>query len=85
MSINSAAGLPPAPPGWKWTKVKDMIRETAFSCVYQACKAWKGWTGKGGFFDWMAVVRRPLIKTLKRSVIAAASEHLTRYGRNYSV
>jgi hypothetical protein len=50
---------------WEWTKVKDVIRETLFSRVYRACKDWKGWTGKGHFFERMSLARQILIKTIE--------------------
>lgn len=50
--------------GWEWTKVKDVIRETLFSRVYQACKEWKGWTGRGEFFERMDFVRQVIISTI---------------------
>jgi hypothetical protein len=52
--------------GWEWTKVKDVIRETLFSRIYRACKEWKGWTGRGDFFQRMDFVRRVLILTIER-------------------
>ena len=52
--------------GWEWTKVKDVIRETLFSRVYQSCKEWKGWSGKDGFFERMAFARRLLINTIEQ-------------------
>jgi hypothetical protein len=51
--------------GWEWTRVKDVIRETLFSRIYQACKQWKGWTGKRGFFERMATARRVMILTIE--------------------
>jgi hypothetical protein len=45
--------------------VKDVIRETLFSRVYQACKEWKGWTGRRGFFDRMALVRQMIVLTIE--------------------
>ena len=51
--------------GWEWTKVRDMIRETVFSRVYQACKEWKGWRGRGQFFERMDLVRRVMISTIE--------------------
>ncbi len=51
--------------GWEWTKVKDVIRETLFSRVYQACKEWKGWAGRGRFFERMLLVRRMMIATIE--------------------
>jgi hypothetical protein len=50
---------------WEWTKVKDVIRETLFSRVYQACKEWKGWTGRGQFFERIELVRRMMISTIE--------------------
>ena len=51
--------------GWEWTKVKDLIRDTLFSKIYQACKDWKGWTGRDGFFERMDLVRRIMILTVE--------------------
>jgi hypothetical protein len=51
--------------GWEWTKVKDVVRETLFSCVYRACKEWKGWSGRGQFFERMELVRRVMISTIE--------------------
>jgi hypothetical protein len=51
--------------GWEWTKVKDVIRETLFSRIYHACKEWKGWRGRKGFFERMDLVRRMMILTIE--------------------
>jgi hypothetical protein len=51
--------------GWEWTKVKDVIRETLFSRIYQACKEWKKWTGKKGFFERMNLVRHMVVMTIE--------------------
>lgn len=51
--------------GWEWTKVKDVIRESLFSRVYQACKEWKQWTGRKGFFQRMDFVRQMIIMTIE--------------------
>jgi hypothetical protein len=51
--------------GWEWTKVKDIIRESLFSRVYQACKEWKKWTGRKGFFERMHFVRQMMIMTIE--------------------
>ena len=51
--------------GWEWTRVKDVIRETMFTRIYQACKEWKGWTGRKGFFERMDFVRRMIILTIE--------------------
>lgn len=51
--------------GWEWTKVKDVIRETLFSRVYQACKQWKNWQGRGQFFERMDLVRSLVILTIE--------------------
>jgi hypothetical protein len=50
---------------WQWTKVKDVIRETLFSRIYSACKEWKQWTGRRGFFGRMDWVRRMMILTIE--------------------
>jgi hypothetical protein len=52
--------------GWEWTKVKDVVSESAFSKIYRACKEASGWTGKGSFFERMAVVRRLFFKTIEQ-------------------
>ena len=54
---------------WEWSKVKDLIRETLFSRVYQACKEWKGWTGRGRFFERMDLVRHLICLTLENGWI----------------
>jgi hypothetical protein len=51
---------------WEWTKVKDVGRDTLFSRVYAACREWKAWRGKGGFFERMALVRRVVIATIEQ-------------------
>ena len=51
--------------GWEWTKVTDVTRDTLFSRIYRTCKEWKGWTGKGEFFERMALVRRMMIMTIE--------------------
>jgi hypothetical protein len=52
--------------GWEWTKVKDVIRETLFSRVYRACKEWKRWSGRRGFFERVDFVRRMMILTIEQ-------------------
>jgi len=49
----------------EWTRVKDIVRETLFSRVYQACKEWKGWVGRGQFVERMDLVRRMVILTIE--------------------
>jgi hypothetical protein len=51
--------------GWQPTKVQDVIRETLFSRIYQACKKWKNWAGRGRFFERMGLVRRILVLTIQ--------------------
>ena len=51
--------------GWDWTRVKDVIRDSLFSTVYRACKAWKGWKGRRYFCDRMDVVRQMVLMTIK--------------------
>jgi len=51
--------------GWEWTRVKDIVRETLFSRVYRACKEWRGWVGRGKFFERMDLVRRMVVLTLE--------------------
>jgi hypothetical protein len=51
--------------GWEWTKVKDVIRETLFGRIYQACKEWKQWEGRGDFFERMNFVRHMMILTIE--------------------
>ncbi len=50
---------------WEWTKVKDVIRKTLFSRIYEACKQWKKWIGRGRFFERMDFVRRVMILTIE--------------------
>ncbi len=45
--------------------MKDFVRETLFSRVYAACKEWKGWRGKSGFFERMSLARRIMIATIE--------------------
>ena len=51
---------------WEWTKVKDVIRETLLSKIYQACKEWKTWEGRGRFYERMDLVRRIMILTIEK-------------------
>jgi hypothetical protein len=51
--------------GWEWTKVKDLIRETVFSRIYRACKEWKQWQGREGFFERMALARQMMLLTIE--------------------
>jgi len=51
--------------GWEWTSVKDVIRETLFSRIYQACREWQNWKGGGQFFDRIRLVRELLILTIE--------------------
>ncbi|MEY2486179.1 MAG: hypothetical protein QOH39_1827 [Verrucomicrobiota bacterium] len=50
---------------WEWTKVKDVVSDSALSRIYRACKEWQGWTGKGEFFERMALVRKIFIKSIE--------------------
>src|SRR5438132_3427663 len=50
---------------WRWTQVKDIVRETLFSRVYGACKECKGWTGRREFFERMDLVRRMIVLTIE--------------------
>jgi hypothetical protein len=50
---------------WEWTKVKDVLRETLFSRVYRACKEWKGWTGRGEFFERMELAREIMFLSIE--------------------
>jgi hypothetical protein len=52
--------------GWEWTKAKDVIRETMFSRIYQACKKWKQWTRRKGFFERMYFVRTIVMMTIEK-------------------
>jgi len=52
--------------GWEWSKVNDVVRETLFSRIYQACKKWKDWTRRGQFFERMDCVRRIIIATIEQ-------------------
>ena len=45
--------------------MKEVIRETFFSQIYRACKEWRGWTGRAGFFERMQLVRHILISTIE--------------------
>jgi hypothetical protein len=54
---------------WEWTKVKDVIRETLFSRVYQGCKEWKGWIGRRRFFERMQLVREMICLTIENGWI----------------
>jgi len=51
--------------GWEWTKVKDVVRQTVFSRIYQACKEWQSWKGRDQFFERMEVVRVVMILTIE--------------------
>lgn len=51
--------------GWEWTKVKDVLRETLFSRIYRACKEWKQWEGREGFFERVSLVRQMMILTIE--------------------
>jgi hypothetical protein len=51
--------------GWEWTRVKDVMRETLFSRIYQACKKWKGWIGRGQFFERVDLVRHLVTSTIE--------------------
>ena len=51
--------------GWEWTKVKDVIRETVFSRIYRACKEWKQWRGREGFFERMGLARQMMLLTIE--------------------
>ena len=45
--------------------MKDVIRETVFSRIYLACKEWKQWQGRKGFFERMSLVRQMMILTIE--------------------
>ena len=51
--------------GWEWTQVKDVVRETLFSHIYRACKEWKQWKGRKGFFERMDLVRLIMMLTIE--------------------
>ena len=51
--------------GWEWTRVKDVIRETLFSRIYRACKEWKQWHGRDGFFERMDLTRQMMLLTIE--------------------
>src|SRR6266576_7048270 len=51
--------------GWEWTKVKDVIRETLLSRIYQACKRMERVEGRDRFFDRMDLVRHIMILTIE--------------------
>jgi hypothetical protein len=67
--------------GWGWTRVKDVISETLFSRVYQACKEWKGWTGRGQFFERMDMVRRMMILTIEKGWSVGCGPEDSAYGK----
>jgi hypothetical protein len=50
---------------WESTKVKDVMRETLFTQIYQACKEWKRWEGRGRFYERMDLVRRIMFLTIE--------------------
>ncbi len=52
--------------GWEPTKVKDVLKDTLFSRIYQACKEWKGWEGRGGFYERMDITRQMLFLTIEK-------------------
>ncbi|SRR6266498_5365996 len=47
--------------GWEWTKVKDLAFQSNLSG-----KEWKGWHGRGRFFERMDFVRRMIILSIER-------------------
>jgi hypothetical protein len=51
--------------GWDPTKVKDITRESLFGRIYQACKEWRGWTGRGDFYERMDIARRMVFLTIE--------------------
>ncbi len=51
--------------GWEWTKVKDVMRDTVFSRIYRACKEWKQWQSRQGFFERMALARQMMLLTIE--------------------
>jgi hypothetical protein len=50
---------------WDATKVKDVLKNTLFSKIYQACKEWQEWTGRGEFYERMGFVRRIFFLTIE--------------------
>jgi hypothetical protein len=42
-----------------------VVREAVFSRIYRACKEWKGWTGRGQFFERMGFVHGMMISTIE--------------------
>jgi hypothetical protein len=65
--------------GWEWTKVKDVIRETLFSQIYRACKEWKQWEGRTGFFERMAFARRMMVLTIENAWEVGCGPNGVRY------
>jgi hypothetical protein len=51
--------------GWQPVKAKNIVSHSLFSTLYQACKAWQGWTGRSGFPDRMILVRKILFSTIE--------------------
>jgi hypothetical protein len=49
---------------WKWTKVKDVFFDCAFTRIYRACKAWLGWQGNDDFFGRMRFVSEMDVRTI---------------------
>lgn len=44
---------------------QDVIRESLFGRIYQACNEWKGWVGRGRFFERMDLVRTMMVSTIE--------------------
>jgi hypothetical protein len=50
---------------WEWTKVRDVVFDSAFTRIYKACKEWLEWTGNKNFLQ-----RMSLVQLLERRTIA---------------
>jgi hypothetical protein len=42
---------------WEWTKVRDIVFDSAFSRIYKACKDWLAWKGNRNFSQRMSLVQ----------------------------
>jgi len=51
--------------GWQPTKAKNIVSLSLFSTIYRACKEWKGWTGRSGFFDRVILARKVFFSTIE--------------------
>jgi hypothetical protein len=51
--------------GWAPTRAKDIKSDCLFTQIYQNCKIWRRWEGRGDFFKRMTLVRKLLMKTIE--------------------